>query len=55
MGMMLRRNNRKADYLPEVNGKPVKKEPKSRTLTPTTSVNDTNATPSYANYTAKKQ
>jgi hypothetical protein len=33
MGMMLRRNNRKADYNPQVNGKPVKKEPKNRSLT----------------------
>lgn len=33
MGMMLRRNNRKADYTPQVNGKPVKQEPKNRSLT----------------------
>ena len=33
MGMMLRRNNRKADYAPQVNGKPVKQEPNSRSLT----------------------
>ena len=33
MGMMLRRNNRKGDYVPQVNGKPVKKEPRNRSLT----------------------
>jgi hypothetical protein len=33
MGMMLRRNNRRADYTPQVNGKPVKQEPKNRSLT----------------------
>lgn len=33
MGMMLRRNNRKGDYTPQVNGKPVKQEPKNRSLT----------------------
>lgn len=33
MGMMLRRNNRRGDYAPQVNGKPVKSEPKSRSLT----------------------
>lgn len=33
MGMMLRRNNRKADANAQVNGKPVKKEPKTRSLT----------------------
>lgn len=33
MGMMLRRNNRKADYTPTVNGKPVEKQPKNRSLT----------------------
>lgn len=33
MGMMLRRHNRTPDYAPMVNGKPVKKEPKNRSLT----------------------
>jgi hypothetical protein len=33
MGMMLRRNNRRAEYTPQVNGKPVKQEPKNRSLT----------------------
>ena len=33
MGMMLRRNERKADVYLQVNGKPVKKEPKTRSLT----------------------
>ena len=32
MGMMLRRNNRRAEYTPQVNGKPVKQEPKNRSL-----------------------
>ena len=47
MGMMLRRNNRKADYTPQVNGKPVKQEPKNRSLTEKTakSVNS-----QYTNY-----
>lgn len=33
MGMLLRRNNRRPDYNPQVNGKPVKQEPKNRSLT----------------------
>ena len=33
MGMMLRRNNRKADYTPQVNGQAVQSEPKKRSLT----------------------
>lgn len=33
MGMMLRRNNRRAEYTPQVNGKPIKQEPKNRSLT----------------------
>ena len=33
MGMMLRRNNRKPEYAPQVNGKPVEKEPKKKKLT----------------------
>lgn len=33
MGMLLRRNNRRPDYIPQVNGKPVKQEPKNRSLT----------------------
>lgn len=33
MGMMLRRHDRKADRNPKVNGKPVKQEPKKKSLT----------------------
>lgn len=33
MGMMLRRHKRTPDYAPMVNGKPVKQEPKNRSLT----------------------
>lgn len=33
MGMLLRRHERKADRTPEVNGKPVKQEPKKKSLT----------------------
>jgi hypothetical protein len=33
MGMMLRRHKRIPDVAPMVNGKPVKQEPKSRSLT----------------------
>lgn len=33
MGMMLRRRDRKADRNPTVNGKPVKQEPKNKSLT----------------------
>ena len=33
MGMMLRRNNRRAEQMPTVNKKPVKQEPKTRSLT----------------------
>ena len=33
MGMMLRRRDRKADRNPTVNGKPVKQEPKTKSLT----------------------
>ncbi len=33
MGMMLRRHKRTPDYAPMVNGVPVKKEPKTRSLT----------------------
>ena len=35
MGMMLRRNGRKPDYTPQVNGKPIIKEPKKKKLTET--------------------
>ena len=31
--MMLRRNNRKPEFTPQVNGKPVEKQPKKKTLT----------------------
>jgi hypothetical protein len=33
MGMMLRRHRRVPDYAPMVNGKPIKQEPKTRSLT----------------------
>jgi hypothetical protein len=33
MGMMLRRHKRTPDFTPMVNGKPVKQEPKNRSLT----------------------
>lgn len=33
MGMLLRRHDRKADRNPTVNGKPVKQEPKKKSLT----------------------
>jgi hypothetical protein len=33
MGMMLRRHKRTANVAPMVNGKPVKQEPKTRSLT----------------------
>ena len=32
MGMLLRRHDRKADRTPTVNGKPVKQEPKKKSL-----------------------
>lgn len=38
MGMMLRRHERQPDTLPMVNGKPVKKEPKTKSLTEKTDV-----------------
>lgn len=41
MGMLLRRHDRPADTEPKVNGKPVKKEPKNKTLTPGTAKNKT--------------
>ena len=33
MGMMLRRHKRTPEFAPMVNGKPVKQEPKTRSLT----------------------
>lgn len=33
MGMLLRRHDRKADRNPTVNGKPVRQEPKKKSLT----------------------
>ena len=33
MGMMLRRNSRRGEAVPQVNGQPIKKEPKMRSLT----------------------
>lgn len=35
MGMMLRRRERTADRTPTVNGKPIKQEPKKKSLTKT--------------------
>ena len=40
MGMMLRRKDRKADRNPTVNGKPVKQEPKTKSLTKNTKNNE---------------
>ena len=45
MGMMLRRNNRKPDATPTVNGKVVESAPKKRSLTP----KNTNAKPTQPN------
>jgi hypothetical protein len=42
MGMMLRRRDRKADRNPTVNGKPVKQEPKKKSLTKEAEKFDTN-------------
>jgi hypothetical protein len=42
MGMMLRRRDRKADRNPTVNGKPVKQEPKKKSLTKETEKLNTN-------------
>lgn len=39
MGMLLRRHERKPDTNPKVNGKPVKQEPKNKSLTPKTAQN----------------
>lgn len=36
--MLLRRNGRKPEYLPQVNGKPVVAEPKKKSLTEKNSV-----------------
>ncbi len=33
MGMLLRRSSRKGEVNPQVNGKPIKQEPKTRSLT----------------------
>lgn len=41
MGMMLRRNNRKPDYTPTVNGKVVESAPKKRSLTTQTKTTQT--------------
>ena len=42
MGMMLRRKNRKGDYMPKVNGKPITKQPKKRCLTEKSTTTTTN-------------
>jgi hypothetical protein len=47
MGMMLRRNNRKPDYSPQVNGKSVTKEPKKRSLTDKPATTNGGYTPKY--------
>ena len=46
MGMMLRRHSRKPDYAPTVNGKPVKREPKNKSLTVD---NKAKVMPTYSN------
>lgn len=48
MGMMLRRNNRKPDYTPTVNGKPVVKQPKNRSLTDEKTKYIPTSTPTYS-------
>jgi hypothetical protein len=48
MGMMLRRNNRRGDYNPTVNGKPVQQEPKTRSLTK--KKNTQKSQPTYTTY-----
>jgi hypothetical protein len=47
MGMLLRRHDRKADTNPKVNGKPVKKEPKNKSLTPQTANTSNQKTNNY--------
>ena len=47
MGMMLRRRDRKADRTPTVNGKPVKQEPKKKSLTEKQEVENRVRTPQY--------
>jgi hypothetical protein len=48
MGMMLRRHKRTPDVAPMVNGKPVKQEPKNRSLTQNKDKTTANtATPNY--------
>ena len=44
MGMMLRRKERTGDFAPVVNGKPVEKAPKKRSLTSQTKATDTSNT-----------
>lgn len=51
MGMLLRRHDRTADRQPKVNGKPVKQEPKNKSLTPNTAKNNTSTeTRTQTNY-----
>ncbi len=47
MGMLLRRNDRKADRNPTVNGKPVKQEPKKKSLTEKQTTDVRPKTPQY--------
>lgn len=50
MGMMLRRNNRRGDYNPKVNGQPVKQEPKTKVLNSEPNYNgSTSSTTKYSN------
>lgn len=43
MGMLLRRHDRQADRTPKVNGKPVKQEPKKKSLTENKAKNENRA------------
>lgn len=47
MGMLLRRHDRKADRTPTVNGKPVKQDPKKKSLTEKQEVENRVRPPQY--------
>ncbi|MBO7230114.1 MAG: hypothetical protein J6V20_01730 [Bacteroidaceae bacterium] len=47
--MMLRRRDRKADHNPTVNGKPVKQEPKKKSLTEKQEAENKARPPQYRN------
>lgn len=49
MGMLLRRHDRKADRTPTVNGKPVKQEPKKKSLTEKQTTDGRAKPPQYRN------